>query len=455
MFQQPQTLIECPNCGNRFEADIKQIVDVNQDPQAKTRFLTGQLNKFPCPNCGFVVPVATPLAYHDPDKELLLIYVPTELNMSHDDQERLVGQLTRTITDSLSMEQRKGYLFNPRRALTMQGMLDTVLEGEGITRDMLNARRDKMNLVNRLVQANEEVLPALVSEHDEALDEELFQMMTAMAEVAIQNGDQAMAHLVLQRRNEVLELSSYGKDAMEAARLQEELVQRVSEDINKLGQSITHEKLLDLVISHADNDEYLQAFVGLVRPALDYTFLQLLGNRIEEAKSKNSQHKLTRLRDRIVELTEQIDQRQRAMISQTTQVLQEIADSPDLNQAIEERIPLINDLFLSVLQANIQEAEKRGDQQTLQRLREIEEAVMRKLQESSPPEIQFINALLQTEDELEMRLMITEQAQKFGPDLFRYFDALIEDLSQRGADELVERLQVVRGEVSRVMESEA
>jgi len=38
--------------------------------------------------------VATTLAYHDPDRELFLVLVPTELGLSAEDQEKTIGELT-------------------------------------------------------------------------------------------------------------------------------------------------------------------------------------------------------------------------------------------------------------------------------------------------------------------------------------------------------------------------
>ena len=74
----PKTRINCPNCRQPVTADIDQLFDVNIDPAAKQRLLSGAFNIIQCPHCGFQGQAATPIVYHDPEKELLLTYVPPE-----------------------------------------------------------------------------------------------------------------------------------------------------------------------------------------------------------------------------------------------------------------------------------------------------------------------------------------------------------------------------------------
>ena len=83
----PQTQNRCPNCSNPIQAQIMQLVDVGQDPSAKARLLSGSLNHVQCGVCGYQGQVATPMVYHDPEKELLLTFIPIEINMPKDEQE--------------------------------------------------------------------------------------------------------------------------------------------------------------------------------------------------------------------------------------------------------------------------------------------------------------------------------------------------------------------------------
>ena len=65
----PQTQIACPRCRQMITANIEQLFDVTQDPQAKQRLLGGASNTARCPHCGYQGRLATPIIYHDADKE--------------------------------------------------------------------------------------------------------------------------------------------------------------------------------------------------------------------------------------------------------------------------------------------------------------------------------------------------------------------------------------------------
>ena len=65
--------------------------------------------------------ITTPLIYLDATKEMLVTFIPMELGLSQADQQKAIGSLTNAVINSLPQEQRKGYLFTPKMALTYQG----------------------------------------------------------------------------------------------------------------------------------------------------------------------------------------------------------------------------------------------------------------------------------------------------------------------------------------------
>src|SRR5579859_6198908 len=168
------TQITCPNCHQPFSAVLEQVIDVGRDPQAKARLLAGRTNLVTCPHCGYQTMLGTPLVYHDSSKELLLVYVPMELNLPRQEQERLIGSMTNAIISSLPQEQRKGYLLTPKMMLSMQGMVEIVLEADGITKEVIEAQRAKMRLVETFLQTDPTTLPELVKQNDDQIDEEFF-----------------------------------------------------------------------------------------------------------------------------------------------------------------------------------------------------------------------------------------------------------------------------------------
>jgi hypothetical protein len=106
-----------------------------------------------------------------------------------------------------------------------------------------------------------------------------------------------------------------------------------------------------------------------------------------------------------------------------------------------------------VLQANIEESERRQDAMTGGRLKQIYQMVMSMLQEGMRPELRFINELLEEEDDMRATLMIKEQAPQFGDALLDVIDAVSQVMAQRGDKETLERLAFLRAAAERSLQA--
>ena len=131
--------VRCPRCQTPFAAPIINVVDVKRYPQLKAALLSGELNRAACPSCGAVSALSVPLVYHDPDKELLLVLIPSELNLPPDQQQRLIGGLVQAVMSNVPAEERKSYFLRPETLLSRQRLVERILEADGVTREMLEA----------------------------------------------------------------------------------------------------------------------------------------------------------------------------------------------------------------------------------------------------------------------------------------------------------------------------
>jgi hypothetical protein len=359
--------------------------------------------------------------------------------------------LTRAITDSLPMEQRRAYLLNPRRAFTLQGMIEAILAEDGVTKDMLNARRAKVDLLQKILTAPDDLREAVITQNDAHLDEEFFQILSLMIETALAQGNQMEAQQIAMIREDLLARSSYGRTLMEAVHAQEAILQEVAKDLQKNGQNLTRASLLDLAITYATQEDHLKVLVGMMRQAMDYEFLQLLAERIEQSKSKSKRQELRDLRDRILEYSEVVDQQRRAQVQQAATIIQQIINAEDMVQAVQQYLPYIDEMTIAVIQANISAAQEKGQTELSERLRTLYQIIQSTMSHAIPPELQFINDILSAENETEARLLLLDRIGEFGPNLLDYIDALIEDLSARGAQDLVEQLLWLRDEAERAI----
>jgi hypothetical protein len=446
MVQPAQTQVRCPQCGQPFVTHIEQIIDGGLDLQAKMRLLSGRVNVAACPHCNFTFSLATPLLYHDQHKELLLTYVPMELGLPKNEQERVIGAMTNAVVNSIPQEQRKGYLLMPKTMLTIQGMIETILESDGITREMIEARRAKLNLAETFLQADPEKWPDMVREHDAELDEEFFTLLVASADAALANGRQDVADRVLTLRETLLEHSTTGQAMLDQARRQETVIQEVAKALDALGENASREDLIKMALefAHDETEERLQALVGMVRPAMDYQFFLLLGHQIEKEKDEAKEF-VARTRDRLIALVEEVDQHAEAVVKQAAATLQAIANSDDLDAAIRSRLDMLDDTFMAVLSSKIQNAEETQNHQAAELFKKIFERTMSILQESAPPPIRFINELLRIQDFETAKRTLTERAPEFGEGLLQLMDVLMQELaSQQGETPTLTRLARLR-----------
>src|SRR5574339_656461 len=298
----PQTQIACPRCRQMITANVEQLFDVTQDPQAKQRLLGGVSNMARCPHCGYQGRLSTPIVYHDNDKELLLTFFPPELGLPLNEQEKVIGPLIKQVMDRLPAEKRKGYLLNPVPNLTYESMMQLILSKDGITPEMLKEQQDRVSVIERLLQASSpDVRSEIIKQNITLFDEQFFALFSRLAQSAAQSGQEPVARAMVDLQQQLLEETEFGRGLKESVGE----LEAASKELQALGQGLTREKLLDLVIA-SSNDARLRAYVNLVRGGMDYQFFQLLTEKIDKA-SGDEKSRLESIRDKVLGFTNEID----------------------------------------------------------------------------------------------------------------------------------------------------
>jgi hypothetical protein len=439
----PRTRINCPNCRQPIVADVQQLFDVGEDPTAKAKLLSGAVNFVQCPNCGYQGNLATPIVYHDPQKELLLTFVPAELGLPHDDQERLLGQMINQAVNRLAPEQRKAYILRPQPHLTLQGLIERILESDGITREMLQVQQQKLNLLQRLLTASDRSVQLEILQQDEQLvDGDLLNMLTRLLETASASGDQQSVAQLENVRNLLLENSQFGQRIQK----QTEEVQAAILSLQQLGSDLTREKLLDLFID-APNETRKSALVSLTRPGMDYEFFQLLTSRIENAEGQQRED-LIQLREQLLELTQQLDQQVEVRTQQARKLLTSLLAAENIPDATAQNLPDIDDFFLQILSAELEQSRKAGDLEKIGKLQQIANIVQQA--SAPPPEIAFIEELLDKDDEGSRRELLEAHKEEITPEFIQLLSGLVTQVSETNQEPaLVERLKSVNRQVLR------
>jgi len=418
----PQTQIACPNCRQMIAANVEQLVDVTQDPQAKQRLLGGASNTARCPHCGFQGRLATPIVYHDNAKELLLTFFPPELNMPLNEQERIIGPLIKKVTDSLPAEKRKGYLLKPIPNLSYESMIKLILEKDGVTSEMLKEQQDRVAVIERLIQASsKDVRSEIIKQNTNIIDEQFFGLFGRLAQSAAGSGQQQIAQAMVDLQNQLLEETEFGRQLKETIGEME----AATKSLQEAGQGLTREKLLDIVIE-APSDARLKAYVNLVRGGMDYQFFQLLSEKIDKA-SGEEKSKLEAMREKLLGFTNEVDKQVEARYKQAQEVVEKILSEDDVVKAVEANIQNITQDVVDIATQLLKQASEKNDYARMGKLQKMIEILR---QASTPPEVEFIEHLLDAPDDAALEKMLDDNKEMVNDEFMQALVGLIAQVDQ-------------------------
>ena len=435
--------VACPACQAPAVVSLERIIDVKRQPQLKAALLSGQLNNLHCSACGAASAVAAPVLYHDAENELLIAFVPPELNLQAQQRDQVMGDMLKELTGSIPREEFRGYMFQPKQALTMQGLVEQIMEDDGVTHEMMEEQRARFMLLDTLAQAEPGQLRALLRKHDADIDAGFFQAALVMMQQAAEEGQQELVNTLATIQETAAQHSSLGKQLTARAEARDKIVQEVSRRIQQLGDSPERKDLLALALDLAQDEQRLQALVGLLRPAFDYPFFQELTLSIGQAPVAE-RTRLEALRDRLGELTRMADAQAQAALQQASVALQAIMASADTDKAIREHSSLIDDSFMAVLAANIREAEKRADIQASSRLKAIHQKIVTLMQKNMEPGLQFVKELLGARNQQDAMAVLDAGLQRFGEALPEMLEAFERMLRQQGQEAPARKLESLR-----------
>lgn len=394
----PQTQIACPRCRQMIAANVEQLFDVTQDPQAKQRLLGGVSNMARCPHCGYQGRLATPIVYHDNEKELLLTFFPPELSMPLNEQERVLGPMIKQVTDRLPPEKRKAYLLKPMANLTYESMIQTILGKDGITPEMLKEQQDRVQVIERLLQASsKDVRSELIKQNINLFDEQFFALFSRLAQSAAGSGQEQMARAMVDLQNQLLEETEFGRNLKESVGE----LEAATKTLQEVGQGLTREKLLDIVLE-SPNEARVRAYATIARGGMDYQFFQVLSEKIDKA-SGDEKARLESIREKLLEFTNEIDKQMEARYKQAQDFIESLLAQEDVVQAVRDNLNNFTQDAVDVVNQLLRQASEKNDYTRMGKLQKMVE-VLREV--STPPEVAFIEQLLDAPDDATLNQML-------------------------------------------------
>jgi len=321
---------------------------------------------------------------------------------------------------------------------TRQRLVERILEEDGITPEMIKAQQERLNLLQRLAATSPEVRPEVIKQEEALVDEQLLMILQRLIQSAAMSGEEESAKVLAGLQQELLENTAYGQEILKQAQEQQAAIKSLEEASKK---GLTRQSLLDLILDAADNEVRLATLVSMARSGLDYGFFQLLSERIQTTKAEE-QARLTELREKLLEMTHEIDEAVKEQEALAAQLLDEITESQEIEEATLKALPLINEIFLEVLRRRIQKARKEEDASQLEKLQKVASAI----QKVSAPgaNIALIESLIQAEDEAAIETILAENADEITDEFLQFMMNLLNQTQQQeGQAATADKLQQV------------
>lgn len=426
----------CPRCHQPVVAEVQQLFDMNTDPTAKQKLLGRATNVTHCQSCGYEGLIATPIVYHDPEKELLLTFFPPDMGLPVNEQEKQIGPLITQVVNALPAEKRKGYLFQPQTMLTYQTLIDRILEADGITKEMMEAQQKRVNLLQRLITTPESAdRIKIIQEEEPLVDGNLFTILTTLVESSINQGDDKSAQMLADLQKELLENTAFGRELMVQNQEAQKAIKAL-QDASKEG--LTREKLLD-ILTEIQSESALATVVSLTRNGMDYQFFQTLTERIDKETDAKKQQ-LTVLRERLLKITREIDLQMKQQVENAEKLLNTILEDPDLEAAINKHLPELDEFFSQALRSEFDRANQAGDLARIDKIQKIS-SILEKMS-TPPPEVELIQKLLDAPDETAQRQVLEENSALVTDELLQAMNSIINEGQARSQNpELVQALE--------------
>lgn len=418
MFRPQLITINCAHCGFPFRIPVFSIIDVKRNPELKTALLSGELNAARCPSCGRVNYIGGPLLYHDPSHEFLAVYLPLEANIPEFERQKIIGDLTNTLMQALPPEERRGYMFAPQQFFDLEALIRKILELDGVTEEMLEASRRKIELVEQLMnlQNDEMAFNMAVAENQELLDREFFMILADGIARYRGLGEENKAIALEALRERLMPKTEFGKRLMKQRKA-----------VEALGENPTRTQILDAIIA-GDNDE-VEAITIATLPLLDYRFFQELTRRIEEAEGEERES-LEKKREIMLNVLETLRKLDEQAMTSAAFVAEELIKADDLEKAILELAPMIDERVINALVADLQIARQEEAHELAARIENVLNTLHQTAEKGLPPELRLVLRLTDAEYPEETKALLQEKRELVNDTFFSIINSFIEEIEK-------------------------
>jgi hypothetical protein len=121
--------LNCPKCGKAQSVAVWSSLNIDLDPDLRTRLFNGEINQFKCQFCQHSAFINTPLMYHDMRRQFAVQYYPPE---SLDDPEFIASFDPTHPPRMKGLPKKIGYVGEPHIVFEMGDLLACIVFHERI-----------------------------------------------------------------------------------------------------------------------------------------------------------------------------------------------------------------------------------------------------------------------------------------------------------------------------------
>jgi hypothetical protein len=212
------------------------------------------------------------------------------------------------------------------------------------------------------------------------------------------SGQEPVARSMIDLQKQLLAETEIGRNLQQSVGE----LEAASKALKDAGQSLTREKLLELVLE-SQTDGRLKAFVNLARGGMDYQFFQLLTEKIDKSTG-DEKTRLESIREKLLDYVNQVDKQLEARYKQAQDLVESILKQDDIEKATRENLEGFSQDAVDVVNQFLRQASEKNDYTRMGKLQKMVQV----LQEASapPPEVAFIEKLIEAPDDGAIEAML-------------------------------------------------
>jgi len=306
-----------------------------------------------------------------------------------------------------------------------------------VNADQLRKQTQKIHLVMDMAKMayDKDALAMMIDEHRDDIDYNFLVLITMTIQQAAQTHDEAT-------------VDRYG-------RVREQITQQLdlkAEDLPSLGVENQIDELIDTLL--ATPPAMLQGAVAANRPLIDYNFFIHLSQRAEQSQNISEKEQLLSFHSTLLEITEKMDRLAQEAMQRATSQLNEVLQAEDIEAKLQELGPNLDEAFLVVLSAHVEQAKAEEREQIVQSLMRIYAHVVQMMESRLRPELRAMNDLLGMNSSEGRCARLRQEMQIYHPAGFiEMIEAIAADLEESGQaqPELLERLYTIADEARDVL----